>query len=220
VQCVYEAGRAGFWLPRFLQAHGLQNVVGDASSSEVNRRYRRSKADKLDVQKLLTMLVRFVLGATRLWPVVRGPSPEDEALRQSHRACIARQAERTQPSNRMQGLCAGLGLAAVLDPTCPEPLPALRPWDGPPVPALLPERLLRACARGSLVQRQRQAWENAAARRVRKDQSPAVEQVRTRLSLRGIGAQAAWRLVREGCGWRAMRNRRALAALAGVTPPP
>jgi len=51
VHSVYEAGRDGFWLHRFLQAHGVQNVVVDAASIEVNRRYRRSKTDKLDVQK-------------------------------------------------------------------------------------------------------------------------------------------------------------------------
>src|SRR4029450_11954359 len=56
VHCVYEAGRDGFWLHRCLRAHGIQNIVVDASSIEVNRRYRRSKTDKLDGQKLLTML--------------------------------------------------------------------------------------------------------------------------------------------------------------------
>jgi transposase len=69
--------------------HGIQNIVVDASSIEVNRRDRRSKTDKLDVQKLLTMLVRFVLGERRLWKVVRVPSPEDEGLRQPHRELIA-----------------------------------------------------------------------------------------------------------------------------------
>jgi transposase len=38
VHSVYEAGRDGFWLHRFLQAHGVQNVVVDAASIEVNRR--------------------------------------------------------------------------------------------------------------------------------------------------------------------------------------
>jgi transposase len=85
VEGVYAAGRDGFWLQRFLQAHGMQNVVGEASSIEVNRRERRSKTDKLDVQKRLTMLVRCVLGETRLWKVVRGPAPEDETLRQPPR---------------------------------------------------------------------------------------------------------------------------------------
>ena len=220
VHCVYEAGRDGFWLHRFLQAHGIQNVVVDASSIEVNRRYRRSKTDKLDVQKLLTMLVRFVLGETRLWKVVRVPSPEDETRRQSHRELIALKEERTQHINRMKGLLAGLGLAAVIDPTFPERVPALRQWDGHPVPALLQARLLREFARWSLVQRQIQDLENAEARMVRNDQSPDVEQVRTLLSLRGIGAQSAWLLVREVFGWREIRNRRELAALAGLTPTP
>jgi transposase len=63
VHCVYEAGRDGFWLHRVLQAHRSQNGVVEASRIEVNRRYRRSKPAKLAVQKRLTMLVRFVLGA-------------------------------------------------------------------------------------------------------------------------------------------------------------
>jgi transposase len=44
--------------------------------------------------------------------------------------------------------------------------------------------------------------------------------VRTLMSLRGIGAQSAWLLLREVFGWRAIQNRRELAALAGLTPPP
>jgi transposase len=220
VHSVYEAGRDGFWLHRFLQAHGVQNVVVDAASIEVHRRYRRSKTDKLDVQKLLTMLARFVLGETRLWQVVRVPSTEDEFLRQPHRALLALKEERTQHINRMKGLLAGLGLDAVIDPTFPERLPALRQWDGRPVPALLQERLLREFARWSLVQRQIQDLENAEARMVRDDQQRHVEQARTLMSVRGIGAQSAWLLVHEVFGWREMGNRRELAALAGLTPTP
>jgi transposase len=220
VHCVYEAGRDGFWLHRFLQTHGIQNIVVDAASIEVNRRYRRSKTDKLDVQKLLSMLIRFVLGETRLWKVVRVPSIEDEGLRQPHRELIALKEERTQHINRMKGLLAGLGLEAVINHTFPERLPTLRQWDGHPVPALLQERLLREFARWSLVQRQIQDLENAEARMVRDDQQQHVAQVRTLMSVRGIGAQSAWLLVREVFGWRAIRNRRELAALAGLTPTP
>jgi transposase len=220
VHCVYEAGRDGFWLHRFLQTHGVQNVVIDASSIEVNRRYRRSKTDKLDVQKLLTMLVRFALGETRLWKVVRVPSVEDETLRQPHRELIALKEERTQHINRMKGILASLGLEAGINSTFPERLPALRQWDGHPVPALLQERLLREFARWSLVQRQIQDLENAEARMVRDDQRHRVAQVRTLMSVRGIGAQSAWLLVREVFGWREIRNRRELAALAGLTPTP
>ena len=61
VRC-YEAGRAGVWLHRFLQAHGLTNQVVDSSSLEVNRRKRRAKSDGLDVRKLLSMLMRYEQG--------------------------------------------------------------------------------------------------------------------------------------------------------------
>ena len=46
VLCCYEAGRDGFWLHRFLLAHGVQNQVVDSSSIEVNRRQRRAKSGK------------------------------------------------------------------------------------------------------------------------------------------------------------------------------
>ena len=36
----YEAGRDGFWLHRFLHHHGINNVIVDSSSIEVNRRLR------------------------------------------------------------------------------------------------------------------------------------------------------------------------------------
>ena len=39
-----EAGREGFWLHRFLQAHESPNQVVDSSSIEVNRRKRRAKS--------------------------------------------------------------------------------------------------------------------------------------------------------------------------------
>ncbi len=55
VSC-YEAGREGFWLHRFLQTHGVQNLIVDSASIEISRRARRAKTDRLDAEKLLTML--------------------------------------------------------------------------------------------------------------------------------------------------------------------
>ena len=43
IVCCYEAGRDGFWLHRYLLSCGIDNVVVDSSSIEVNRRKRRSK---------------------------------------------------------------------------------------------------------------------------------------------------------------------------------
>ena len=38
----YEAGRDGFWLHRWLIGQGIQNIVVDSASIEVNRRRRRA----------------------------------------------------------------------------------------------------------------------------------------------------------------------------------
>jgi hypothetical protein len=79
VSC-YEAGREGFWLHRFLQAHGVTNQVVDSSSIEVNRRQRRAKSDGLDVRKLLSVLMRYAQGERQGWQVVKVPSVEAAPL--------------------------------------------------------------------------------------------------------------------------------------------
>ena len=66
----YEAGRDGFWLHRFLCAHEIENRIVDSASIEVNRRARRMKTDRLDAQKLLSLLLREALGEENLWSVV------------------------------------------------------------------------------------------------------------------------------------------------------
>ena len=76
VSC-YEAGRDGFWLHRYRAQSGVENLVVDSSSIEVNRKARRAKADGLDVAKLLTMLIRYHHGEHKVWSVVRAPSVED-----------------------------------------------------------------------------------------------------------------------------------------------
>jgi len=67
----YEAGRDGFWLHRYLVDLGVRNLVVDSSSVEVNRRARRAKTDRMDLGKLLSMLMRYDNGERKLWSVVR-----------------------------------------------------------------------------------------------------------------------------------------------------
>ena len=52
VHSCYEAGRDGWWLHRWLIEQGIDNIVVDAASIEVNRRARRAKTDRLDGDKL------------------------------------------------------------------------------------------------------------------------------------------------------------------------
>ena len=75
VSC-YEAGRDGFWLHRALTEAGIENVVVDSASLEVNRRFRRVKTDRVDLGKLVTMLIRYQAGEQKVWRVVRVPTVE------------------------------------------------------------------------------------------------------------------------------------------------
>src|SRR5919202_6275603 len=104
VSC-YEAGRDGFWLHRSLGAHGVENLVIDSASIEVNRRQRRAKTDRLDVRKLLTMLLRHLAGERKVWSVVHVPSVEEEDRRQLHRELTTAKQDRTRIVQRT-GLCS------------------------------------------------------------------------------------------------------------------
>jgi transposase len=89
VSC-YEAGRDGFWLHRFLHHFGVNNLVVDSSSIEVNRRLRRAKADNLDAVSLVGMLIRYCdqrrrrrQKARRMQPKPKKLAPEQSGTRQT-----------------------------------------------------------------------------------------------------------------------------------------
>jgi transposase len=221
VYCCYEAGRDGFWLHRWLTAQGLANVVVDSASIETKRRKRRAKSDQLDAAKLVSMLLRYHGGEKKLWSVVQVPSIEDEDRRQLHRDLLELKAERTRHSNRLKGLLAGCGLAVTsIGDDFPMVVAGLRQWDGTPVPAELHQRLLREWERHQFVGGQIRALENERARKIRTATEKPMDQVRKLLCVRGIGANSAWLYVMEFFAWRQIRNRKQLAALAGLTPTP
>ena len=103
----YEAGRDGFWLHRWLIEQGIDNIVVDSASIEVNRRARRTKTDRLDADKLLSMLIRYHADEPRVWSVVRVPSPAQEDARRAHRELGRLGHERTAHMNRIRGLLCG-----------------------------------------------------------------------------------------------------------------
>jgi transposase len=103
VHSCYEAGRDGWWLHRWLIEQGIDNIVVDAASIEVNRRARRAKTDRLDGDKLLAMLVRHHAGE-RVWSVLREPSAEAEDARRTHRELGRLMHERIAHTNRIGSL--------------------------------------------------------------------------------------------------------------------
>jgi transposase len=219
VSC-YEAGRDGFWLHRYLVSEGIQNIVVDASSIEVNRRRRRAKTDRLDAASLVLMLIRWHHGERKHWSIVQVPSAEAEERRQLHRELISLKSERTEHINRIKGLLACIGQSVAVDLRLRDRLEHLRQWDGNPVPPDLKQRILREFERWQLVDTQIRSLEAEQVRRIRDDKTPGVEGVRRLFGLKGIGAQGAWLLTHEFFGWREFRNRRQVAGLAGLTPTP
>ena len=219
VSC-YEAGREGFWLHRFLQAQGITNHVVDSSAIEVNRRQRRAKSDGLDVRKLLSMLMRYQQGERHVWRVVHVPSVEAEDQRHLHRDLETLKQERASTTTRIKGLLSSQGVRLTSLSKLPEQLEALRLWDGSPIPAGLRRRLLRVYAHHTFLSEQIAAVE--AERRALLQASPdaSIEKVRQLMQLKGIGINGAWLLVMEFFGWRALKNRREVGGLAGLTPTP
>jgi transposase len=221
VRSCYEAGRDGFWLHRCLTSMGVENVVVESSSIEVDRRRRRAKTDRLDAGKLLAMLLRWHRGDDGVWRVVNVPGVEDEDARQMHRELDELRQEQTAHGNRIQGLLASCGVTVTVDRRFPERLEELRQWDGSPLPPELCRRLLREFERMQLANQQIRALEKERVQRIRNEENdPQIGQVRQLMRLRGIGAGSAWLYVREVFGWRKIKNRRQLGGLVGLTPTP
>jgi transposase len=222
VYSCYEAGRDGFWIHRALEEMGVENVVVDPSSIEVPRRKRRAKTDRLDVHKLLRLLLRYRLGERKVWSVVRVPSVAAEDDRHMHRELAELKRERTQHINRIRGLLATLGVRHRLRwrRDLAEQLKQLRLWDGSGLPPAVHCRLLRESERLQCVQRQIRELEGDRAELLRECHSRETEIARQMTRLRGIGPNGAWVFAMEFFCWRDLRNRRQVGALAGLTPTP
>lgn len=204
----YEAGRDGFWLHRYLVEHGVQNLVVDSSSIEVNRRQRRAKTDRMDVGKLLGQLIRYRSGERKVWSVVRVPSPKDEDDRQLHRELSTLKKERTRQINRIKGLLAGQGLRLAVKTDFLQRLEEVRTWDGSRLGPRLQARLVREFERLELVSGQIKELERERVQEIRRSPDPKVEQVRALLRLNGIGLNSSWQFIMEFPGQDRLRLAR------------
>ncbi len=215
VHSCYEAGRDGFWLHRWLITQGIDNVVVDSASIEVNRRARRAKTDRLDADKLLSMLLRYHADEPRVWSVVRVPTPEEEDARRAHRELGRLGHERTAHINRIRALL-------VLHNRRVKYVGG-RLWQrwwtshaGELRPGVRAE-IERESERLVLVKQQMDTIEAGQRQAVAAGSEP---QVAGLAQLRGIGINSGWVLAKELFGWRRFRNRREVAGCLGLTPSP
>ncbi len=216
----YEAGYDGFWLARFLEQCGIECLVMEPASLQVNRKARRVKTDRIDVEKLLHALIAWCRGERHVCSMVVIPSAEEEDLRRSHRERDRLIRERTAHINRIKGLLFGQGIRGINVKSRYKTLtPAeLVTGDGRPLPERLAREIAREIQRVALVQEQLREIERE------RDLAPtpcaATEHKRHQLlRLNGIGVASAPILARE-VYYRQFANRRQVASFIGLAPSP
>jgi transposase len=221
VSC-YEAGYDGFWLDRWLAAQGIANRVLDPSSIEMPRRARQAKTDRLDLERLMRVLIRHDGGEPRVCSVVHPPSPEQEDARRLSRERDRLIGERTAHGNRIKGLLHGQGVRE-LQPRRKDFLAQLaeaRTGDGRAVPARLVAEIRREHARLGLLGEQLAEVEGEmAAQRDAAAPDSRARQVTHLLGLKSIGPISGETLVNE-VFWRDFRNRRQVGAYFGLVGTP
>jgi transposase len=169
------------------------------------------------------MLGRVLQGERDVWHEVRVPSETDEAGRQPQRELRTLKRDRTRVVNRIGGLLVTQGIRVKVRADFGLRLAELRTWRGDPLPSALRDRLAREWEKVALLTRQIGTIEQgrrAQLRTATSAEDPSLRMVRQLLRLRGIGDQSAWPLVTELFGWRALRNRRQVGGLTGLTGTP
>jgi len=236
VVSIYEAGLDAFWVHRLLEANGVESHVVDPASIAVDRRSRRAKTDRIDVEKLLDTLMDWARGARRVCSMVRPPSPAEEDGRRLIREREALVIERTRHVNRIKGLLATQGIFGFepMHRDRRKQVEQLRGWDGQPLPPRLKAELARELNRLELVISQVAAVEDERDRALQAKQhlvavhasegttaNPASADHAGPLLLRlkGIGPEFASVLSLEGF-YRNFANRREVAGYAGLAPSP
>ena len=222
IKSCYEAGRDGFWIHRYLLSKGIDNLVVDSSSIEVSRRKRRAKSDRLDAGNLLRLLMRYHGNERQVWKVVTAPSVEEEDARHLHREIETLLRERTRYRNRIKAFLAQHGLN-VKNPSRKNFLKTfetLRSWDGQALPEGVKSRAIREYERLTMIEDHIKLLKKKREQKVAGKETVSVRQVTQLRELCGIGVNSSWVFVMEFFGWRKFRNRREVAALAGLTPTP
>lgn len=218
----YESGGDGFWLARWLQQRGVEVHVMQPSSVPVDRRMRRAKSDRIDVDMLLRTLLAWLRGEPRVCSMVPVP---DEATEDARRPVREREElirMRVAIVNRIEAVLTVLG-AGEYNPLRRDSrarLGQLRTGLDQPLPPRARAQIERLLDRLDLVRKQVAELEAERDLVVEGEAVGQTERMIQQLArLRGIGVQTATVLVHEAFV-RTFRNARALGSYAGLTGTP
>jgi len=222
IAVAFEAGRDGFWLARWLRAHGVEAHVIHPTSIAVSREHRRAKTDRLDTALLKRVFLGWLRGEPDHCHMAAIPTLEQEDAKRPTREREGLVGERTRIVNRIKAALVRLGVRG-FKPTLRnalERLDAVRTPEGTGLPPNTRAELHRDMARLRFVTEQIQQIE--AARSERLEQAGAEgpnAMVRLLAQVVGVGLETADMLVHEILS-RNLRDRRAVARYAGLTGAP
>ena len=227
---IYEAGRDGFWLHRWLQAQQIESHVVDPASILGPKRRRQAKTDRIDGAKLVRSLAAWLSGEPGVRSMAAPASVTQEDYRRLSRERDELVGERTRLSNRINGLLANQGIAgfkplqkgALQDSTICAPAMGMR-WS-----RICAPRSSGSCSGWRCWSNRSRRWRRRATRCSRKRSadtgtteaaSREAAIARQLFRLRSIGPEFATVLPAE-CFCRAFDNRRQVASFAGLAPTP
>ena len=225
VVVAYEAGRDGFWIARELMAAGIEAQVMQPSSIPVERKGRRAKTDRIDLDMLLRTLLAFLRGEPKVCTMVRVPSIEEEDARWPGRERDKLVRERVGLGNQIVSYLNLSGIAGFKPylKKAAEKLEELRGRDGAPLPPNVMARMRRLMKRLTLASEQIAEIDAARVAEIEAEEKPGEEQgigmIRLLVAFCGMGLETATKLVRE-VFCRKFRDRRQIGAFVGLTGTP
>src|SRR4030088_92439 len=218
---VFEAGRDGFWLARWLRTRSIEAHVIHASSVAVSREHRRAKTDRLHTELPQRAFLGWLRGERDHCKMVAIPTSKEDAKR-PNRERESLVGEQTRIVNRMKAALIRLGIRG-FNPKLKRAagrLENLRTPEGEPIPPNTLAELHRDMERRRLVSDQIRQIEEARLERM--EQAPGDgphAMVRLIARVIGVGIETADMLVHEVLS-RKLRDRRAVARYAGLTGAP
>src|SRR3982751_1395681 len=149
IAVAYEAGCDGFWLARWLRAHGIEAYVIHPTSVAVSREHRRAKTDRLDTALLKRVFLGWLRGEPGHCTMAAIPTLEEEDAKRPTREREGLVRERTRLVNRIKGALARLGIRGFKPMVrgASERLEALRTPEGAALPPNTSAGLRRDMAR-------------------------------------------------------------------------
>ncbi len=218
----YEAGRDGFWIARALREHGVEVYVMHPASIAVERRGRRVKTDRIDIDLLLRTLLSWLRGEPRACTMAPIPSEAEEDMREPGREREALVAFRLKIENQIGSLLIRFGIDDFRPrlKKAAQKLEALHTFDDQPLPPKTMEKLRRLMVQHRLLSDQMMEIE-AARQQVMTivDPNRIERMIQLLVRLVGLGVETATALVHEVFS-RQFRDRKALAAFVGLTGTP